>query len=215
MPKVGPVLHAGTASTLDWRLLDRRLPPQFRPPDIYDIPDYEEKLVNALRMTVKPGDRVLIVGGGNGTTAVVAAQLASSSGKVTCYEASSEQLPVIRQTFHRNKVEIDLRFGAVGEAIGVYGSGDQAPIIAPEDLPDCDILEMDCEGAERIILDRMTIRPRAIAVETHGIYGSPTGAVRTALEGLEYAVTDLGIAEPRLTATCIEYGVDVLLGQRN
>jgi precorrin-6B methylase 2 len=214
MPKVGPVLHAGAASTLDWRLFDKQLPPQFRPPDICDIPDYEEKLVIALRTTVKPGDKVLVIGGGNGITAAIAAQLAGPKGKVICYEASSEQLPIIRQTFARNKVEVELRFGAVGEAIGVYGDGEQAPVVAPEDLPECDILEMDCEGAERIILERMTIRPRAIAVETHRVYGAPKEAVREALEKLNYSVTDMGIAEPRLAATCIELGVDVLMGQQ-
>jgi hypothetical protein len=214
MPKLGPVLHAGTASTLDWRLFDKQLPPQFRPPEICDIPDYEEKLVTALRATVKPGDKVIIVGGGNGTTAVVAAKLTGPSGTVICYEASSEQLPVIRQTFRRNKVDVDLRFAAVGEAIGVYGDGEVAPVVAPEDLPECDILEMDCEGAERIILAGMTIQPRAIAVETHRVYGSPTEVVHEALEKLGYVVTDLGIAEPRLAATCIELGVDVLMGLR-
>ncbi len=121
---------------------------------------------------------------------------------------------MIRQTFRRNKVDVDLRFAAVGEAIGVYGDGEVAPVVAPKDLPECDILEMDCEGAERIILAGMTIRPRAIAVETHRVYGSPTEVVHEALEKLGYAVTDLGIAEPRLAATCIELGVDVLMGQR-
>jgi tRNA A58 N-methylase Trm61 len=214
MPKVAPVLHAGMASTLDWRLFDKTLPPQFRPPDICDIPDYEEKLVTALRSAVQPGNTVVVVGGGNGITAVVAAKLAGPGGHVICYEASSEQLPLIQQTFRRNKVDVDLRFAAVGEAISVYGDGEVAPVVAPEELPECDVLELDCEGAERIILGRMTIRPHVIAVETHGVYGSPTKSVREALEKLDYAVTDLGIAEPRLAATCIEFGVDVLVGQR-
>ena len=215
MPKTTPVLYAGTASTLDWRLFDKRLPPQFRPPEIYDIPDYEEKLVHALRNTVQRGDRVVVIGGGNGTTAVVAATLVGPEGQVICYEASSDQLTVIKETFRRNKVKIDLRFAAVGDAISVYGKGEAAPVLAPEDLPECDVLEMDCEGAERIILGQMTIRPRAIAVETHRVYGAPTEMVRAALDGLGYAVEDLGVAEPRLAATCIELGVDVLLGRRN
>lgn len=214
MPRVGPVLHAGTASTIDWRLFDKQLPPQFRPPDVCDIPDYEEKLVKALGRTVRPGDRIVVVGGGNGTTAVVAARLTGPTGQVICYEASSGQLPVIRETFRRNDVRVDLRFAAVGEAIGVYGNEQPAPVLAPEDLPACDILEMDCEGAERIILDRMTIEPRAIAVETHRVYGAPKEQVRDQLERRGYRVDDLGIAEPRLAETCIELGVDVLLGQR-
>ena len=215
MPRTGPVLHAGTASIHDWRLLDRALPADFRPHEIYDVPDYEEKLVIALRRTVRPGDTVLVIGGGAGTTAVVAAQLAGPRGTVICYEASREQLPIIEETFRRNKVNVDLRYAAVGEAIGVYGEhGDAAPVVAPEDLPACDVLEMDCEGAERLILDRMTIRPRAIAVETHGIYDSPTEQVARQLEALGYPLEHLGIAEPRLAATCEEHDVRVLLGER-
>ena len=80
-------------------------------------------------------------------------------------------------------------FASVGEAIGVYSDGEVASVVAPKDLPECDILEMDCKGAERIILAGMTIRPRAIAVETHRVYRSPTEVVHEALEKLGYAVT--------------------------
>jgi hypothetical protein len=47
-------------------------------------------------------------------------------------------------------------------------------VISPAELPECDILELDGEGAESLILRNMTIRPRVIAVETHGVYGAPT-----------------------------------------
>ena len=215
MPKVGPVLHAQHASILDWRLFDRILPADFRPPEIYDIPGYEEKLVTALNRAVKPGDRVLVIGGGAGTTAVVAAKLAGAGGSTICYEASAEQLPIIQETFRRNSVDVDLRFAAVGAAIGVYGDqSNNMQIVSPKDLPVCDVLEMDCEGAERIILDQMQIRPRYIAVETHGIYDSPTEAVARQLKAIGYDVENLGIAEPRLASTCEDNDVRVLFGIR-
>ena len=76
------------------------------------------------------------------------------------------------------------------------------------------MLELDCEGAERGIFDAMTIRPRAIVVETHGMAGSPSEGIRRQLEALGYAVTDLGVAEPRLQAYCEQRDIRVLLGTR-
>lgn len=71
----------------------------------------------------------------------------------------------------------------VGEAINVYGDPDQLStlVVAPAALPACDILELDCGGAEMVILRNMTIRPRVIAVEAHGLYGAPTVAVKELL----------------------------------
>ena len=213
LPRRGPVLHAGYPSTLDYRLFDRALPAKFRPADIVDVPDYEEQLVKALHRVAKPGSRIVVVGGGWGTTAVVAAKLAGPTGHVTCFEASAEQLPLIRETLRRNDVTIDLRHAAVGEAIGVYGSKEAVSdtMIAPRDLPECDVLELDCEGAERVILEQMTIRPAAIAVETHGVFGAPTTAIRETLERIGYDVVDLGVAEPRMADHHRELDVHVLL----
>jgi len=40
-------------------------------------------------------------------------------------------------------------------------------IIPSNQLPDCDVLEMDCEGADTSILSNLNIRPRVIIVEIH------------------------------------------------
>lgn len=34
-------------------------------------------------------------------------------------------------------------------------------------MPDCDVLELDCEGAELGILNNINVRPRVITVEIH------------------------------------------------
>jgi hypothetical protein len=70
-----------------------------------------------------------------------------------------------------------------------YGDGKVALVVAPEDLPECGIPEIDCEGAEHIILAGIIIRLRAIGVETHRIYGSPTKAVHKAFEKIGCIVT--------------------------
>jgi hypothetical protein len=73
-----------------------------------------------------------------------------------------------------------------------------APAIAPDELPSCDVLELDCEGAELDILERMTIQPRALVVEAHGVFGAPTETVRRVIESRGYQVLWVRLAEERL-----------------
>jgi hypothetical protein len=74
---------------------------------------------------------------------------------------------------------------------------------------------MDCEGAEVEILREMSIQPRVIVVETHGVLGAPTELVASLLEGRGYAVSHRGLADPGRTDLCIRHDVRVLLGISN
>jgi hypothetical protein len=69
---------------------------------------------------------------------------------------------------------------------------------------------MDCEGTEVDILRDMTIRPRAMLVETHGIFGAPTHLVASLLEERGYSVTDRGVAETHWTDFCNKHDIRVL-----
>jgi hypothetical protein len=77
------------------------------------------------------------------------------------------------------------------------------------------MLQLDCEGAELLILRNMAIRPRVIAVETHGVYGAPTRTVKELLEKLEYAVEEWGLAEPRVSEECEANDIRILVGKRD
>jgi hypothetical protein len=109
-----------------------------------------------------------------------------------------------------------VKHAVVGEAIGVYGAADELAtlVVPPSELPECDVLELDCEGAEIMILRNMRLRPRVIAVETHGVNGAPSKLVTEILEQLDYAVEDYGIAEPRVAQECEDYDIRVLLATR-
>jgi hypothetical protein len=85
-------------------------------------------------------------------------------------------------------------------------------VLPPSQLPPCDVLQLDCEGAEVEILRELTIQPRLILVETHGLYGAPTDVVASLLENCGYIVSDRGVAEPSQAALCAEKDVRVLLG---
>jgi hypothetical protein len=74
------------------------------------------------------------------------------------------------------------------------------------------VLELDCEGAEVEILRELTIQPRVILVETHGLYGAPTHLVASLLEKRGYIISDRGVAEPRAAHHCTEHDLRVLLG---
>ena len=50
---------------------------------------------------------------------------------------------------------LTVKHAVVGEAIAVYGVRDQFStlVVSPAELPECDILELDCEGAESLICE--------------------------------------------------------------
>ncbi len=208
MPVVGTIRYADVVTPYDVRWGDGAigLPTA-------DIPDYEEALILGLRAHVRSGDRVVIVGGGIGITAVVAARATGSSGRVTCYEGSRDQIALIEQVLDRNgcRDQVDVVHATVGSAKFVYGSSEGARAVQVKDLPECDVLELDCEGAERDILEGLSRRPRILLVETHGCFGSPTADTRRRAESHQYLVEDMGVAEPRLNDKCVAGDIHVLV----
>lgn len=168
-----------------------------------DKPDHERGLVTGIARFVRPGDRVVVVGGGIGITAAHAALAAGGTGHVTCYEGDVSALPAIRVTLERNKVadRVTLVEAIVGSDIAVYGTSTSVVVDAAE-LPECDVLELDCEGAEKLILAEMQGSPRVILVETHGLHGAPSDETRAVLRAKGYDVHELGVAEPEKEAFC-------------
>ena|ERR1700677_3249523 len=219
LPTIAEVKYSGVPISRERKFGDSRMPVFLIPHPLEDIAGYEQTLIGALRSEIRVGDRVTVVGGGEGVTAVVAAQAVGETGSVVCFEGSAWGVRKVKGTAVRNKMSrrLTVKHAVVGEAIDVYGDAGQLAtlVVAPAELPESDVLELDCEGAEIVILRNMTIRPRVIAVETHGFHGAPTGVVKALLEELGYAVQDLGIAEPRLSEICETNDIRILLGKRN
>lgn len=217
LPDADPIRYGGFPGPRYRKVGDRlmtRLVPDW---ERDDIPGYEIALLEGLRQTVQRGDRIVVIGGGMGITAVAAAVMAGPSGKVICYEGNLDSVRRIGITAQNNDVveRLEIRAAIVGEDIGVYKGSHSTTVVSAGELPECDILQLDCEGAERVILGAMSIRPRAVVVETHGFLGAPTAEIRHRLEETGYAVTDLGIAEPRFGDMCVIRDVHVLLGVRD
>jgi protein-L-isoaspartate O-methyltransferase len=211
-----PVHYAGIPICHDRKWGDRLVPITWAPVPRGDEPDFEATLVAGLNETVGSGDSVVIVGAGLGVTAVVAALRAGPLGKVECFEGSKQYVNYARQTAARNKVtNVSVHHAVVAKSIFVYGDGsDVGAAMSPSKLPSCNVLQLDCEGAEVEILRELTSQPRILLVETHGLLGAPTDLVASLLVKRGYVVSDRGLAEARLGDYCAKSDNRVLLGTR-
>jgi hypothetical protein len=134
-----------------------------------DDPMYEQPLLETIKSTVEPGDTVIIVGGGWGVTATIAASIVGSNGEVIVYEGAAQRIADIEGTLRINNLRnrVTVQHAIVGEPVALTGVPGNAERIAPRNLPECDVLEMDCEGSETNILPGLNIRPQTLIVETH------------------------------------------------
>lgn len=181
-----------------------------------DRPNYENALIYGLKKCVRPNDRVVVIGGGLGVTVTVAARLAAPYGHVICFEGGKDQVAKVRRTAVFNNISdrLNVYHAYVGPHDHVYSDTTEAASVPIADLPPCDVLELDCEGAEIEILSHMKIRPRAILVESHGLYGAPSSIVNSRLEEMGYDVENLGVAEIDVKDFCIQNDILVLMAIR-
>lgn len=214
LPSSGLVRYAGIPVGTRRKWGDNMIPSLWLPANVRDVPDYEFALVAGLKEHVRAGDRVVVVGGGIGVTATIAALHVGSTGSVECFEGASEAVDRVRRTAAINGVSqrLTVHHAVVARSISVYGTVPSHAIVPADRLPACDVLELDCEGAELDILHNMVCRPRAILVETHGLYGASSELVTSAMEKIGYAVKDFGVAEPRIRAFCETNDIRVLVG---
>lgn len=157
-----------------------------------DNPTYENFLVESLKEHCSRGDDVVVIGGGLGITAVIAAETVGGSGSVQVYEASEGAYNQVRATASFNNVDdvVDCHHTIVNHAISLMGDPGNAKTLAPSELPDADVYELDCEGAELDILKGMTANPNTVIVETHAKFGASKADTRKLLESLGYEILD-------------------------
>lgn len=177
-----------------------------------DIPGYEGAIVRSIREHTKDGDRVVIVGGGWGVSTVAAARCVGADGSVVTFEGSESAVRNVEETVRLNDISerITIRHAIVSRAYSLRGERGEAAVVSPAELPGCEVLVLDCEGAERAILDEMEIRPRVLVVETHGMFNAPLEKITTMIETKGYSITDVSVAEERLREFCVENGVYVV-----
>ena len=177
-------------------------------------PNYESAINRRLRQHVQHSDDVVVVGGGLGTSTVTSARQTSDAGSVVTYEGSIEMVQNVRKSISINGVSdiAEVNHAIVSKSISLRGERGDASVVKPESLPDCDVLELDCEGAEIDIIKNMRANPRIIIVESHGMYDTSSKKVANALNSAGYEILSREIAENWAPANefCEKNGIDVL-----
>jgi hypothetical protein len=161
--------------------LDRSWPQNHKKPNCDFIREYVDK-----------GDTVVVVGGGYGISSVVAATQVGQTGKVLIYEGARAVIDDLLNTLSYNEVakQTTVKHAIVGEVVDLKSSAGEAKKIQTDNIPPCDLLEMDCEGAEIDIIPRLSKNVNTIIVETHPRKGAPTSAVETALKEHGWQITE-------------------------
>ena len=175
-------------------------------------PDHEAALIVGIRDHVRAGDAVVVVGGGTGASSVIAGRQTGRTGSVTTFEGSANEAELATATVRESDVAewVTVTHAVVGEARALRGERGAAARVAPDALPDCDVLVLDCEGAEVDILRNLAASPRVIVVETHGLYDAPPERVVDLLTDAGYAIRSREIGG-RTEAHCREHGIYVLV----
>ncbi|MCQ4333124.1 hypothetical protein KM295_06370 [Natronomonas sp. F2-12] len=150
--------------------IDKYIPYYDPPYPIENDPEYEHAEVESIRTYAKKGDDVVIIGGGLGVTAVAACK--ETNGEVTVFEQSKPTYRILKRTIELNdcsdKIDVELAVvGEVGHSNFTHKQPSKVDRMLPTELPYADVYEMDCEGAETTILQKMDVRPSVLLVETH------------------------------------------------
>ena len=154
------------------------------------FPKHEDELISAIRNYVKNGEKVLLIGGGSGASTVVVAHQVGKTGSVIAYEANRNSFARTKETINLNKVDdrVKIYHAIIEKPVYLLGDLGDPPLIPTRDFSECDVLVMDCEGAEIPILQNLQISPRLIIVEAHPLLNSPKEEVIKLLDKLGYEI---------------------------
>lgn len=171
--------------------------------------DYEAALIAAIREQINEGDEIVVVGGGRGISTVSAARCAGVTGRVTTYEGSAERVETVRETVSLSDVQkrVNVNHAIVAEAVKLAADPGEAPTVSPSDMPSCDVLVLDCEGAEIKILNHMSELPSIVIVETHGFLNASEEEIREILSNRGYKIVERRVEDG-------ERGIHVLTSVR-
>lgn len=159
------------------------------------VPKYEEPLIDAIRLHVNDEQDIVLVGGGWGVSSVIAARWTSEN--VTVYEGSEKQIRRAKETIRLNNVDekVQIKHAVVANDISTWGDVGDAEYVNPTDIGTCNVLVLDCEGAEEEILQDMNINPETIIVETHEHFDVPKEHIEEILQKRGYQVMDCAVED--------------------
>lgn len=169
-------------------------------------PLYKIGLILSIYDHVSDGDHVEIVGFGRGVSTTHI--LRAGAGSVTGYEGAANMINKGKNTVARNyngTPSIDIQHAVVGESVDVYGDETNARSVHPSELSDADVLVLDCEGAEKSILQDLGTDPEIILCESHPSKDVPVSVIINILDN-RY-ITTVRKQKPRKDAKSIVIGM--------
>lgn len=172
LPETENIILNGITCSQRKRLPDDLMPSYLLRGVPSDDPNYEEQYVACLRETIGRGDRVVLIGGGEGVSAVIAAKQTQSGGAVQVYEGGTREVEKSRETARINEVDevVSVDHAIVSDDISLRSEANGASVIPAQDLPNCDVLAIDADGAEIPILKKIDTTPRYLVVEHHVVF---------------------------------------------
>lgn len=184
LPRKFAVFNGGVVAA-DNRLFDKH--------DYFPV--YKSGLVDAIDEYVMEGDHVVEVGTGPG---ILTVHLTRAGAHVTTYEGAEEMVALAKQTIGIADATASVRFkhAIVGDGIDVFGVSGGATSVPPDELPDCDVVLLDCEGAEYDIIKHLTSTPRCLIVEVHPKKGKSLSELDALLVDRGYISTDVVPVSP-------------------
>lgn len=160
-----------------------------RNPRLFDnrdrVSDMKYGLIREVRKEVDRGDDVVDIGTGFGLAATWAAR-ESRTGQIDTYDASAKQVETASETIRLNGVDdrITVHHALVGEEVKVDNELGDPDALTGNEIPDCDVLVMDCEGAELAVLPEVADAAGTYIVESHGHLGAQSDDVVSQLSNI-------------------------------
>lgn len=144
---------------------------------------------HAVEEYVDGTDFAAVVGAGEGLTPT---HMARNAKHVEVYEPAAEMIEKTRETLklngHENAAVYPWLFYTNSDEL-IWGDlHPRVKEVEGHQLPNCDVLELDCEGVELKILQDMTVRPRVLIVEVHEVFGVSFREVRQLVENMGYEI---------------------------
>lgn len=156
------------------------------------LPNYKSEQMECIHAAVESQDVVLNIGGGYGVSTIVAARRVGPTGKVVTFEPTTDLIEPLEDTITMNQVadRVKVRHAAVGPPEHTKGSIEDADLLPPSSLPNCDVLILDCDGAEKEIIPRLEIQPRDMVIESHPRHGVDSEELLSVLKSMGYEFPD-------------------------
>lgn len=146
---------------------------------------------HAVEEYVNGTDNAVVIGAGEGLTAT---HMARNADYVHVFEPAYEMIEKTKETLELNTcTDLTIHPGVFGgtdeEDEKIWGSFHPFAYEADgSDIPECDVLELDCEGVELQILKELQVRPRVLIVEVHEVFGVSFQEVRQLVENMGYSI---------------------------